>query len=189
MVEQARELFAAKGYTPTTLEEIAAAAGVAVQTVYFHFGNKATVLKQVVDTLAVGDDEPIPVLDRPWVQQAREAVDGRQALAIWLGGSRTIFTRLAPIMKIVRDAAGSDPEMAAQWATNQQQRYIAHQALADLLADKHALRPQLTRRQAADIIYALISHEVFYLLTIERGWSPEQWQTWATETLATTLLA
>src|SRR5580704_1216270 len=69
---QALELFLRQGYAATTLDQIAASAGVAVQTVYFHFGNKATVLKEVVDLLAVGDEEPVPMLDRPWVQQMRE---------------------------------------------------------------------------------------------------------------------
>src|ERR1700757_4611738 len=93
------------------IDQIAAAADVAVQTVYFHFRNKATVLKQVVDVLAVGDDEPVPVLDRPWVRRMREEPDGARALAIWLRNTRAIFGRVAPVMKIVRDAAGSDPQM------------------------------------------------------------------------------
>ena len=71
ITDQALELFLRQGYAATTLEQIAASAGVAVQTVYFHFGNKATVLKQIVDLLAVGDEEPLPMLDRPWVQQMR----------------------------------------------------------------------------------------------------------------------
>ena len=54
----------AEGYGSTTLEQIAARAGVAVQTVYFHFGNKRTVLKEAVDVAAVGDDEPVALLER-----------------------------------------------------------------------------------------------------------------------------
>src|SRR5260221_11870574 len=119
---QAQQLFLRQGYGATTLDQIAAKAGVAVQTVYFHFGNKATVLKQAVDMLAVGDDEPVPMLDRPWVQQMREEPDGRRALAIWLSNSRDIFTRLAPLLKVVRGAAGADPEIAAQLHAKQEQR-------------------------------------------------------------------
>jgi AcrR family transcriptional regulator len=186
IANQARELFLRQGYAATTLDQIAAKAGVAVQTVYFHFGNKATVLKQVVDVLAVGDDEPVPMLDRPWVRRLREEPDGRRALAIWLSNSRAIFTRLAPIMKIVRDAAGMDPDMAAQWQTNQQQRLAAQRVLAQNLADKKALRPGLDPAHAADIFFCLLSHELYLLCTAERGWTPEQWERWIT--LATTIL-
>ena len=78
ITDQALELFLRQGYAATTLDQIAAKADVAVQTVYFHFGNKATVLKQIVDMLAAGDDQPVPMLDRPWVQQMREEPDGRR---------------------------------------------------------------------------------------------------------------
>jgi AcrR family transcriptional regulator len=188
ITDQALELFLRHGYAATTLDQIAAQAGVAVQTVYFHFGNKATVLKEVVDLLAVGDDEPIPLLDRPWVERVRQEPDSRRALAIWLSNGRVIFTRVAPIMKIVRDAAGADPEMAAQWQTNQRQRLTAYRAFAQQFADKQALRPGLSVQEAADIIFALVSLEVYFLLTAERGWTPAQWEAWITATLTDAIL-
>ncbi|MBA2577261.1 MAG: helix-turn-helix transcriptional regulator, partial [Euzebyaceae bacterium] len=46
IVDAAGDLLVQHGYAGTTLEAIAEQAGVAVQTVYFHFGNKRTVLKQ-----------------------------------------------------------------------------------------------------------------------------------------------
>ena len=149
IIGQAARLFAEQGYAATTLDQIAAAADVAVQTVYFHFRNKATVLKEVVDVLAAGDDEPVPVLDRPWVRRMREEPDGARALAIWLRNTRAIFGRVAPVMKIVRDAAGSDPQMAAQWQTSLAQRYAAQRAVVQQLADKGALRPDLIVDRAA----------------------------------------
>ena len=188
IVDAARESFCAQGYAATTLDQIAAKAGVAVQTVYFHYGNKASILKEVVDVLAVGDDAPVPLLDRPWVTRVREEPDGRRALAIWLSQSREIFTRLAPIMRVVRDAAGADPDMATQYDSNQQQRYTVHRTLAGYLADKRALRPRLSAERAADIIFTVVSLEAYLLLTGDRGWTPRQWQRWALETLTATIL-
>src|SRR5690349_10815005 len=188
MIEQAATLFQRQGYAATTIEQIASAAGVAVQTVYFHFGNKATVLKEVVDVLAVGDDEPVPMLQRPWVREMRETPDARRALALWLANSAMIFSRLAPVMKIVRDAAGSDPEMAAQWQTNAEQRFTAQRALAQRLADKGALRQGLSVERAADIIFCLVSHEVFALATTATGWTPAGWERWAFTTSESTVL-
>jgi len=188
ITDRAHDLFLRQGYAATTIDQIAAEAGVAVQTVYFHFGNKATVLKQILDVLAVGDDEPVPMLDRPWVEQMRDEPDGRRALAIWLSNARAIFTRVAPIMKIVRDAAGADPEMAAQWQTSQQQRLTAQRVLAGHLADKQALRPGLDAEHAADIIFCLVSQEVYLQFTAERGWTPAQWAQWINHTLTATIL-
>jgi AcrR family transcriptional regulator len=188
IIDRAAKLFIEQGYAATTLDQISTAAGVAVQTVYFHFRNKATVLKEVVDVAAVGDDEPVPVMDRPWVRRVRKEPDGRRALAIYLRNARAIFERIAPIMNTVRDAAGSDPEMAAQWQTNRKQTYTAQRTVVQWLADKHALRPELTVDRATDIISCLVSIEVYQLFTAERGWTPAQWERWIKDTLTATIL-
>jgi AcrR family transcriptional regulator len=188
ITDQALELFLRQGYASTTLDQIAARAGVAVQTVYFHFGNKATVLKQIVDTLATGDDQPVPMLDRPWVQQMREEPDGRRALAVFMASSIAILMRLAPILQIVRDAAGADPEMAVFWQVIQQQRLADFVAFAQLLADKQALRPDVTVQHATDILYCLVSPEVYLSFTAQRGWAPDQWAQWTSRTLTATIL-
>jgi len=185
----ARQLFREQGYAATTLDQMAAAAGVAVQTVYFHFGNKRTVLKEVMDVAAVGDDEPVPLLDRPFVQAVRGEPDPRRALGIWLETSRAIFGRVAPLLSVVRDAAGADPEMAEQWRVNEEQRYIAHRSLAELLAAKgDALRRGLTVDEAADVLFTLLSPEVYLLLTAVRDWPPARWQDWAADTIAQAIL-
>jgi AcrR family transcriptional regulator len=188
IVDAAQDLFVAKGYAATTLDQIAANAGVAVQTVYFHYGNKASVLKEIVDVLAVGDDAPVPLLERPWVRRVREEPDGRRALAIWLRHGREIFVRTTPIMRVVRDAAGADPEMASQYETNQRQRYTAQRALVGYLAEKHALRQRLSVDRAADIVFGLVSQETYQLFTVARGWTPQQWERWTLDTLAATIL-
>jgi AcrR family transcriptional regulator len=189
ITDAATELFVATGYGTTTLEQIAERAGVAVQTVYFHFGNKRTVLKESVDIAAVGDDEPVPLLDRPWLVKLRAEPDARRVIALWVRSSREIFGRIAPIMQVVRDAAGADPDMAEQWATNREQRLVALRVLAELVADRGRLRPGLTIAGATDVIYTLLSIEVYSLLTADRGWSPARWQRWMADALADALLA
>ena len=130
IVDAAAELFIERGYGVTTLEQIAARAGVAVQTVYFHFGNKRTVLKEAVDVAAVGDDEQVALLERPWLEELRAEPDPRRVVELWMVSSTAIYTRIGPIMAVVRDAAVTDPEMAAQWATNEEQRATAFGELA-----------------------------------------------------------
>ena len=93
IVDAAAELFVERGYGVTTLEQIAARAGVAVQTVYFHFGNKRTVLKEAVDVAAVGDDEPVALLERPWLDELRAEPDPRRVVELWVATSTAIYTR------------------------------------------------------------------------------------------------
>ena len=188
IINAAAELFIAGGYGTTTLEQIAERAGVAVQTVYFHFRNKRTVLKEAVDVAAVGDDEPVALLDRPWLAKLRAEPDARRFVMIWVRNSRDIMLRIGPIMQVVRDAAGADPDMAAQWATNQEQRGVAMRVIAELLAERGALKVGLPVDVATDIAYALLSIELYLLLTAERGWSAARWQRWVADTLADALL-
>ncbi|HEV7646942.1 MAG TPA: helix-turn-helix domain-containing protein [Actinophytocola sp.] len=188
IIAAATELFVAQGYTATKLEDVAARAGVAVQTVYFHFTNKRTLLKEAVDVSSVGDDEPVPLLGRPFVQDVRDEPDPRRALAIWTATSKAIFMRVAPIMRVVRDAAAVDEAMAEQWAVNQTQRATAHRALVEVLAAKGPLRDGLTVDRATDIVFSLISFEVYLLLTVERGWSADAWERFITATVADAVL-
>src|SRR3954453_11997261 len=173
IVDAGAALFIANGYHATTLEQIASRAGVAVQTVYFHFGNKRSVLKQAVDMAAVGDDEPVAVLERPWLEEARAEQDPRRVLELWTAYGRGILTRVGPVMKVIRDAAVVDPEMAEQWAANEAETTAAFRALAEQLDAMRALR--LPVQEATDILCAL-SGVGMYLVLAERGWDPDQWE-------------
>ena len=133
IVAAAGELFVADGYSATTLEQIAARAGVAVQTVYFHFGNKRTVLKEAVDQAVVGDDAPVGILGRDWLVEARAERDPRRVIELWTAYGRGIMTRVGPIMRVVRDAAVVDPDMAAQWTANMAETATAFRVLAEQL--------------------------------------------------------
>lgn len=189
IVDAAVRLFVERGYGATTLAEVADAAGVAVQTVYFHFGNKQAVLKEAVDVAAAGDDEPVAVLDRPWMEEIRAEPDPHRVIELWVRNGSDLFVRIAPIMGVVRDAASSDPEMAEQWRTNEEQRLTAFGVLADILADRGALAPGLSVADATDVLFALNSFEVFLLLTVTRGWSVSRWEQWLVTTMEATLLA
>ncbi|GAY07199.1 TetR/AcrR family transcriptional regulator [Pseudonocardia sp. N23] len=188
IVTAAGELFVAQGYVPTTLEEVAQRAGVAVQTIYFHFGNKRTVLKEVVDVAAVGDDEPVAVLDRPQVRAAADEATPAAVIAAWCEVGRTIYERVAPIMRVVRDTAAVDPDMAEQWRVNEEQRKTAFRVCAGRLAELGALRPGLDLDDAVDMIEALHGLDTYHLLT-SRGWPPRRVQAWAGEMLCAALLA
>ncbi len=184
-MDAAAALFIAQGYGTTTLEQVAARAGVAVQTVYFHFGNKRTVLKEAVDVAAVGDDEPVALLERPWLSELRAEPDPRRVLALWLTNSRTIYARVGPIMQVVRDAAVTDPDMAAQWAANEAQRATAFRELAEQLDRRRALTRPVD--EAVDVLCALLGPEVYGVLT-GRGWTPEQWERFTVESITAALL-
>lgn len=187
IVRAARDLFLADGYAATTLEQVAVRADVAVQTVYFHFRNKATVLKHVMDLAATGDDEPVALLERPWMDEMRASPDGAGAVSVWLDMSRVVYARVAPVMRVVREA-GSDPETAEQQRVNKRQTLTAHRALAEHLSQRGSLREDMAVEQAGEVLYGLVSLELYVLFTDELGWSPEQWQGWTTDAVVRAVL-
>ncbi|MFI7542337.1 TetR/AcrR family transcriptional regulator [Actinoplanes sp. NPDC049599] len=189
MVAAAAAQFVAHGYGATLLDQVAEQAGVAVQTVYFHFGNKRTLLKEALDVAAVGDDEPVPLMERPWVRQIQQEPDPVRIITLWLATGRTILDRIAPLMRVMRGATGTDPEVAAQWDTNQAQTRAAHGFLADLLAARGALKPGMGVEQARDIAFVLGNVETYLQFSDVCGWTPDEWQERAAAVLTAALLA
>jgi AcrR family transcriptional regulator len=156
--------------------------------VYFHFGNKRTLLKEALDVAAVGDDEPVPLLERPWLTQIQEEADPRRVIDLWLANGRSIIERVAPLMRVVRGATGTDPELAAQWDTNQQQTLAAHAVLAQLLAERGALKPGIDLEQARDIAFVIGNVETYLQFSDVCGWTLDQWQERAGSILRAALL-
>ena len=189
IVAVAAEQFVTRGYGATLLEQVAEQAGVAVQTVYFHFGNKRTLLKHVMDGAAVGDDEPVPLLERPWLEQIQQETDPHRIIQLWLANGRQILQRVAPLMRVMRGAVGTDPELAAQWEANQQQTRTAYTLLAQLLAGRDALKPGIDIDQARDIAFTITNVESYLQFTDVCGWTPDQWQERTAAILTASLLA
>ncbi|GII64216.1 TetR family transcriptional regulator [Sphaerisporangium krabiense] len=184
----AHDLFVVHGYAGATFQHIADSAGVSVQTVYFHYGSKSKLLKEVIDTASVGDDAPVALLDRPEFTDLAALDDAEAVVQGWVETSAAILDRVAPVLAVVRDAAGSDPDMAAQWAVNSGQRRAAHEAFVAVLTRLESLRPGLTAHEATDITIGLLSPELFLILTRECAWPTPRWQSWTTAQLAHALL-
>jgi AcrR family transcriptional regulator len=188
MLEAARELFVQRGYGATTLQDIADRAGVAVQTIYFTFGNKRTVLKELGDITIAGDDAPVATMDRPWFRDALAAETADAQLRALVHGARSILERIAPLTEVFRTAATTDPQIATLWQQdNTDPRYTVYATAAQALATKPDARRQSAER-VADVLYALLSPELYLVLVRDRGWAPEHWAQWVYDSLCSQLL-
>jgi AcrR family transcriptional regulator len=189
MLQAARELFVEHGYGATTLQDVADRAGVAVQTIYFTFGNKRTLLKELVDITIVGDDQPIATMDRPWFRDAMATDTAEAHLRAHIAGTRAILDRVAPITAMLTAAAHSDPDIATLWPQDTDLRYTVQSTAARAMMAKPGARADITAEHAADLLYGILSPELYLLFVRERGWSPEQWEHWALATLRSQLCA
>jgi AcrR family transcriptional regulator len=187
VIAAAGRLFAERGYAATSMEEIAAAAGVSRATVFTSVGSKATLLKTALDVAIVGDDEPIPLPERPRSKAIRAETDPRKYLALYAELMTEIDGRLAGIHEAVRGAAGVDPDARALWDAHlAQHRQGAANVISDL-ARKGGIRKGLDAEAAADIVW-LLGPGTYQMLVHRRGWSPDRFQAWLTETYITQLL-
>jgi AcrR family transcriptional regulator len=187
MLAAARTLFVEHGYATTSMQAIAAEAGVAVQTLYFTFTTKRAILKELVDVEVAGDTAPVSTLERPWVAEAMAAPPAEQ-VRILVTATARIHARVAEVLEVVRSAAAVDAEIAELWRTNISQRHTVLATFAGALAAKNGLRAGVDAVRAADIMLAVLAPEVYLLLIRERGWSVEAWQEWVTDALARQLL-
>ncbi|MEV0290641.1 MULTISPECIES: helix-turn-helix domain-containing protein [unclassified Kribbella] len=187
IIQAATELFVEDGYGATNLQDVADRAGVAVQTIYFVFGNKRALLKELVDVTIAGDSEPIATMDRPWFTDAVKAATAGEMLSAYVPGSSAVLQRVSPIMRVLEAAVANDPEVAALWPQDEDLRYVVQRAAADALVTKPGAREDLTAENTADILYAILSPELYLLFTRDRAWSHERWLQWAGETLRSQL--
>jgi AcrR family transcriptional regulator len=188
VVEAARTLFLERGYPATTIDAISDRADVPAPTVYRLFSSKLGILKALLDVSIGGDDESVPVLERPGTRAALAADDATAKLAAFVHVSVDVNVRTLPIYRILAGAAGSDPDAAALLADLTRQRDEGQGQVARALARAGSLRPELSARDAADVVHALMSPELFQLFVADRGWSPERYEQWLNDALADQLL-
>jgi AcrR family transcriptional regulator len=189
VVEAARHLFLERGYGVTTIDAISEQADVPAATVYRLFGSKHGILKALLDVAIVGDDEDVPMAVRPEVRSLLESADPHEQLAGFVRIAAEVNTRVGPLYRILVSAAGTDPEAAMVLDELTRQRQQGQKAISRSLAGAGALAPGLRERDAADVIHALLSPELYRLLVIDRRWKSGRYEQWLTQVLVDQLLA
>jgi AcrR family transcriptional regulator len=184
----ARDSIVGSGYRNATVAEIARKAGVNVDTVYALVGRKPLILRELIETAISGRDEAVEAEDRDYVVAIRTEPDPRRKLTLYASELRSIHSRLAPLVLALRDAATTEPEAAEVWKRISERRASNMRKLARDLRDAGGLRDDLTLREAADVLWATNSPDLYSLLVMERGWSPEHYADWLVDTWCRLLL-
>jgi AcrR family transcriptional regulator len=188
MIEAARGLFIERGYSGATMEAIAQAAGVSVETVYAAFGSKRTILTKLIDFSVVGDDLPVPLLERPGPRGVRQEKDQARQVQQFAADIQEIMGRMAPLFEIMRLAAKTEPEIAEMLRGILKNRFHGIEEFITYFGSNGPLPAGLTPDEAAETVWALTSADVFNLMTVDRGWSAQQYGRWLARTLAHYLL-
>ena len=188
LVQAAAELFVQDGYLQTSVSAIAERAGVGRATVFTSVpGGKPELLALARDAAIAGDDEPVPVPQRPWFLHAMAATDPRELIRRQAHNYRTIQERAAHLEHALVIGAADAPELAELERTARTQRAHGGRLVIDRLVELGAV-PRARAAASADTLYAVASPDVYLLLTRDRGWTGAKYEKWLTATLVSVLI-
>ena len=188
ILETAQRLFEQQGYATTSMAAIASEASVALRTVYVTFETKHGLLRALWHLLLRGDDDLVPVGERPWFRAVLDEPDPERQLRLNVRNAKMVRGRIGPLLHVVRRAASVDPEVDELWSRIQTEFYDNQRSIVEVLHEKNALRPSLDVASATDILWTLNHPDLYWLLVSERGWTPEQHEAWLADLLCDRLL-
>lgn len=179
----AARLFLERGYTATTVEDIAAAADVGARTVYVRFATKAALFKRVVDVAIVGDTDPVAVMGRDWMQLALTEPTAAGRIAAAAAVSRQIHERTGPLFAVAQQAAAVEPLIEGYWQEGRQGLRAGQRAVWTRMAEDGLLDPALDVDRLADTSSVLASPETYLLITRMLGWDLDTYERWLVDTM------
>jgi AcrR family transcriptional regulator len=188
VIQAAARLFADRGYVATSLEDVAKEAGVSRATIFTSVGGKADLLKAAYDVAIVGDDEPVPLPQRPWAKAVRDEPDPKRMIAGYAHMITDVSGRVASVYEAMRGAAAADAEARTLLERMRSERRGGAAGFVGFLVARDALRTGLDKNRAADVVWVLNDPGLYHLLVHDRGWTPVQFQQWLAEALEGQLL-
>ena len=189
ILEAAQRLFERQGYAATTMAAIAAEARVAGKTVYLAFETKSGVLRALWNFLLRGDQEDVPISDRRWYREVLGEPDPERQLRLGAANARAVKERIGGVIEIIHAAAAVDPDIDALWKRIETEFHANQRVVVASIDDKGALRPELDVDRATDILWTLNHPDVWQLLVVQRGWTPDEYERWFADTAVAQLLA
>jgi AcrR family transcriptional regulator len=187
VVLAARDLFERDGYRPTTIAAIAARADVSAESVYKGFGTKAALAKAVFDLALAGDDEPVPVAERPAMQAMREEPDVRRKIAMYTDGLVHRLARSARVQILIRDGRHADDSLTPVWDKLNDEGLTGMTMLGGHLLGTGQLRPGLDLAEVRDVLWNYLAIDHYERLVLTQGWAPGRYREWLTAAITCAL--
>lgn len=186
VIAAASRLFATKGYLATSVEDIAAEAGVARPTVFSAVGKKPVILRLVLDQAVAGDDAATPVAEREWWRQTVDEPDAATSIKLLAHTMTAIAQRIALLARALEAAASADADAAEIWSRYQHQRRIGLREFAETLTSRHPdVRCDVDT--LTDTLW-MLQPAAYLRLVADAGWTAERYETWLADLIARLVL-
>lgn len=176
ILSAARAQFTEHGYLGTTMTAVAERAGVSLDTVYELVGRKPALFRLLVETAISGRDQAVPAEQRDYVQAIHAEPTAHGKLARYANALPAIHSRLAPLLLVVQAAASAEPDLAALWLEIGERRAENMRRMAAELEATGELAVPVD--EAADVLWATNSPELYLLLVRRRGWTDDRYGRW-----------
>ena len=187
VVLAARDLFERDGFRPTTIAAIAAYAGVSAESVYKGFGSKAALAKAVFDLVIAGDEEPVPVAERPAMQAVRDEPDVRCKIAMFAAGLAQRQARSARVQILIRDGRHVDDSLAPVWANLTDEGLAGMTMLGRHLLGTGQLRDGIGLDEVRDVLWNYLAIDHYERLVLTQGWPLQRYAQWLTDAITSAL--
>jgi AcrR family transcriptional regulator len=186
ITQAAYRLFCERGYAGTAMADVAAAAGVAVQTVYFVFGTKRNLLSRAYEWAVTGggEGEPLPPPSQAWYAAMRAEPGLVEALAHLVRAVGAIIRRASPLETAIRAGMSSDGDIARVRAIHERLRRDGYRDIVGVLGEKAPLRDSVSVEHGTDLLLLYLGTDVYRVVTVELGWRHDEWVGWTVRTLA-----
>ena len=179
----ARDLFERDGFRLTTIAAVAARAGVSAESIYKGFGTKAALAKAAFDVTVAGDDEPVPVADRPAMRAVRDEPDVRRKIEMFIGGLAQRQARSAKVQILIRDGRHVDDSLGPVWAKLNDEALAGMTMLARHLVESGQLRTGVDLDEVRDVLWNYLAIDTYERLVLIRGWPLERYSAWLARTI------
>ncbi len=190
IVSAASKLFVDRGFAATTVDAIAAEAGVSRKTVFTAVGGKVELLKLAYDYAMSQDDEPLTMKERPGLLEIQAEPDDYRAMELYAAFVTDISARISGLYLALRGAADIDEEARALWEKWEHERRNAMRfGPVPRMVEHGALRQGVTADEAADVLAFLVAPSTYHSLVVLRGWSADRFRDWFLDTILQTLMA
>ncbi|MBB6546951.1 TetR/AcrR family transcriptional regulator [Nonomuraea rubra] len=163
-----REILECDGFEALTMAEVAARAGVSRRAVYLHFRSRTDLVTALFGYVA--DREGLAEsLARVW-----EATNSVEALREWVRHLARYHPRLTVMNHALARVDPSDADAARHKRTVAAAQLDNCRRIAGRLAEEGRLAAPWTADTAADMLWSLISTDLFDRIMTERDWPQEQ---------------
>jgi AcrR family transcriptional regulator len=183
IADAAYRMFVERGFA-VPIGDIAAEAGVSVQTVYVTYRTKVALAQAALERAVLADAAPLPPHRQPWFDALRTAPTPAEAIRIWVENTLPIYARVAPLAGMFL----AEPAVAGIWEHSEQLRLDGFREVMELVLSSPVAASRLPLERATDVMFVLLGPLTYEEFVTRRGWPAAEWGAWVADVLAEALV-